>query len=140
MLTGKELGEAITSALALKGRGSQKDLAVALGIKPPSINDMKKFGRIDKKHLPALWKFFSDVVGPEHWDIKQYTWQEEPKIDIATELALSAIQKIGKQKFTVFSVLSIDNPESLENFDLFKQVMADAYNRGVADATQKPAA
>ncbi len=79
MLTGKQLGEAIKTALALKGRGAQKALADALGMKPPSINDMKNFGRIDKKHLPALWKFFSDVVGPEHWGIQQYPWHEDLK-------------------------------------------------------------
>lgn len=77
MLTGKELGKAIADALALKGYGAKAALARYLGMKPPSVADMTKFGRIDKAKLPALWRFFSDVVGPSHWGLGQYPWIDQ---------------------------------------------------------------
>jgi SOS-response transcriptional repressor LexA len=79
MLTGQELGKAIASALQIKGRGAQADLARALDIKPPSVSELKNTGRIDKSKLPSLWRFFSDIVGPEHWGIEQYPWAESGK-------------------------------------------------------------
>lgn len=81
MLTGKKLGNAIASALLLKKRGAQAQLAEALGMKPPSVSELKETGRLDKSKLPVLWKFFSDVVGPEHWGLERYPWAE-PNIEL----------------------------------------------------------
>src|SRR5690606_8324588 len=52
------------------------------GIKPSSINDWEKRGTIAKERLPDLWQYFSDVVGPEHWGLRNYpseivTWNEK---------------------------------------------------------------
>lgn len=78
MLTGEELGEALRIAIEKKaarweaeGRGRllKKDIAAHFGIQPPSLQDWIKFGRIGKQHLNELVRFFSDVVGPEHWGI-----------------------------------------------------------------------
>lgn len=77
MLTGKELGRAISAALAIKGYGAKAALARHLRIKPPSVADMTEFGRIDKAKLTALWGFFSDVVGPSHWGMDQYPWADK---------------------------------------------------------------
>lgn len=75
MLTGKELGAAIAFAIKLKMKStgiSKKDIADHFGIKPPSIYDWIKKGSISKDKLPELWRFFSDVVGPEHWGLKSW--------------------------------------------------------------------
>ncbi len=68
MLTGEELGAAIAAAIEKKNV-KKKDVADCFGVKPPSIQDWIKRGTIDKAKLPALWQYFSDVVGPEHWGL-----------------------------------------------------------------------
>lgn len=66
MLTGKELGEAIGSAISKKGV-KPADVARHFGIKPPSVNGWVATGRIGKDKLSSLFEYFSDVAGPEHW-------------------------------------------------------------------------
>lgn len=68
MLTGKELGAAISEAIKRK-RCTKAELARHFAIKPPSISDWVKRGTIGKEKLPELFQFFSDVVGPEHWGL-----------------------------------------------------------------------
>jgi hypothetical protein len=68
MLEGKELGAAIASAMVKKNVGPTA-LAAAFGIKPPSVSDWKTRGCVKKNHLPKLFAYFSDVVGPEHWGL-----------------------------------------------------------------------
>ncbi|WP_292992545.1 hypothetical protein [Nitrosomonas sp.] len=75
MLKGKELGYAIAEAIKLKiasgAVSSKKEIADYFGIQPPSIHDWIKKGSISKDKLPKLWDYFSDVVGPEHWGLKE---------------------------------------------------------------------
>lgn len=66
MLTGKELGTAIAEAIRKKGV-TKVAVAKHFGVKPPSVSDWIKRGTIDKGKLDALFLFFSDVVGPDHW-------------------------------------------------------------------------
>lgn len=68
MLTGPQLGAAIEAARKRKGI-TKVALAAHFGVKPPSIQDWVKHGTIDKGKLVELWRFFSDVVGPEHWGL-----------------------------------------------------------------------
>lgn len=68
MLTGHELGAAIESARQLKGV-TKKTLAEHFDVRPPSVQDWVKRGTIDKEKLPALWAYFADVVGLEHWGL-----------------------------------------------------------------------
>lgn len=68
MLKGEQLGEAIRSAIKLKGV-TQREVAMHFGVQPPSIHDWMKRGTISKEKLPELWRYFSDVVGPEHWGL-----------------------------------------------------------------------
>jgi transcriptional regulator with XRE-family HTH domain len=70
MLNKSELGKAIESARKKKGV-TKKAMADHFGIKPPSIQDWVKHGRIDKEHLTELFRYFSDVVGPDHWGLAQ---------------------------------------------------------------------
>lgn len=49
---------------------------------------------------------------------------------LAADLACRAINMLGKDKFTVHSRLSIDDPTSLENFEHFKSVLMMAYSAG----------
>lgn len=69
MLIGKELGAALTRAMQLKGV-SNADVAREFRIKPPSVCDWKKYGRIGKQHIHHLVDYFADVVGPDHWGIR----------------------------------------------------------------------
>jgi hypothetical protein len=75
MLEGEELAAAIRSAIELKNKRlghsayGPSALARALEIKQPSASELLATGRIAKSRLPALWKEFADVVGPEHWGL-----------------------------------------------------------------------
>lgn len=71
MLTGVKLGAAIAAAIKKK-KVTQRDVAAHFGVKPPSIQDWIKRGTIGKARLPELWAYFADVVGPEHWGLKQF--------------------------------------------------------------------
>jgi len=71
MLTGKQLGDAIRSALEMKKR-RPADLATHFRVKPPSVQGWLSKGTISKSKLPELWDYFSDVVGPEHWGMKAW--------------------------------------------------------------------
>ncbi|WP_373379875.1 helix-turn-helix transcriptional regulator [Cupriavidus nantongensis] len=68
MLTGDKLGAAIEQARLKKGV-SKKALADAMGVKPASVQDWVKYGRIAKERINDLVAYFSDVVGPEHWGL-----------------------------------------------------------------------
>jgi len=74
MLAGKELGKAIRSAIEKKKVAgvSQVEIAGHFGVKPQSIQTWMTRGAIGKEKLPELWDYFSDVVGPEHWGLKEY--------------------------------------------------------------------
>lgn len=80
MLSGKELGlaieQAINKKLALGTVRTKAEIARHFEIKPPSIHDWIKKGSISKDKLPELWKYFSDVVGPEHWGLEDFPNQE----------------------------------------------------------------
>lgn len=70
MLTGPELGQAIERARILKGV-TKKAMADHFDVRPPSIQDWVKSGTISKAKLPALWAYFADVAGPEHWGMSR---------------------------------------------------------------------
>lgn len=78
MLKGPEFGAAIAAAMQKKidtGKvRSQADIARHFGVKPPSLADWVKRGTVSKTRLPALWKYFADVVGPEHWGMTAAEW------------------------------------------------------------------
>ena len=75
MLNGKDLGRAIEQAINKKlASGSVKsktEIARHFNVNLPSIYDWIKKGSISKDKLPELWSYFSDVVGPEHWGLKE---------------------------------------------------------------------
>lgn len=76
MLNGTDLGAAIKAAIELKiasgAVASQAAIARHFNVRPPSIHDWIKKGSISKDKLPELWRYFSDVVGPEHWGLKSW--------------------------------------------------------------------
>lgn len=76
MLNGTDLGAAIKAAIEKKiasgAVASQAAIARHFNVKPPSIHDWIKKGSISKDKLPELWRYFSDVVGPEHWGLKSW--------------------------------------------------------------------
>ena len=76
MLSGKDLGRAIEQAINKKIASgpvkSKAEVARHFKVQPPSIYDWIKKGSISKDKLPELWRFFADVVGPEHWGLNEY--------------------------------------------------------------------
>lgn len=94
MLKGKELGAAIEEAIRLKiesgACSSKADIARHFDIKPPSIYDWINKGSISKDKLPGLWRYFSDVVGPEHWglDSKDLYYSDVKPIENVTPITL----------------------------------------------------
>lgn len=79
MLTGTALGAAIREAIEKKGV-TQREVARVFDVKPPSIQDWMKKGTVSKDKLPALWKYFEDVAGPEHWGLEQFPrWPSRPR-------------------------------------------------------------
>lgn len=110
MLKGKELGEAIKIAIERKiasgSVDSKTDIARHFGIKPPSIYDWINKGSISKDKLPELWRYFSDVVGMEHWgmtgsdakyadDMKNMASNTEPGPDIRGKVPLISWVQAG---------------------------------------------
>jgi hypothetical protein len=83
MLTGKELGAAIESAIQKKGI-TKKALAKAFEVAPPSVSDWVKRGTISKDKLPELFRLFSDVVGPAHWGLDAPLGLEQPRAHYKT--------------------------------------------------------
>lgn len=71
MLTGKKLGQAIEAARKEKAV-TKAELARVFKVKPPSIQDWVNNGTIEKGKLEALWRYFSDVVGPSHWGLSEF--------------------------------------------------------------------
>lgn len=79
MLTGRELGSAIREAIKKKGV-TQREVARIFEVKPPSIQDWINKGTVSKDKLPALWSYFHDVVGPEHWGLDAFPrWPLRPR-------------------------------------------------------------
>lgn len=81
MHSGIRLGEAIREAIELKiasgAVASKADIARHFGIKAPSIHDWINRGSIAKEKLPELWRYFSDVVGMEHWGLSDIPSMQE---------------------------------------------------------------
>lgn len=89
MLTGPELGAAIEAARIAKGV-SKKKLADDFEVKPPSVQGWVKNGRIDKSKLMDVIAYFSDVVGPDHWGLRQGFTYESLADSNAREVLLSS--------------------------------------------------
>lgn len=92
MLNGTDLGAAIKAAIELKiasgAVASQAAIARHFNVRPPSIHDWIKKGSISKDKLPELWRYFSDVVGPEHWGLRSW-----PDMGSAGSTAPAATEK-----------------------------------------------
>lgn len=78
MLKGKEFGKAIGQAIQRKldnGQVKSKaEIARHFSMKPPSLSDWVKKGAVSKDKLPELWRYFSDVAGPDHWGMTDEEW------------------------------------------------------------------
>lgn len=81
MLNGKEFGKAIRRAVELKletGRVRTKaEIARHFEMAPASLFDWMNKGTVSKEKLPELWRYFSDVAGPDHWGISAGEWPVE---------------------------------------------------------------
>jgi hypothetical protein len=44
------------------------------------VQDWMNKGTVSKDKLPALWKYFEDVAGPEHWGLDSFPrWPSRPR-------------------------------------------------------------
>jgi SOS-response transcriptional repressor LexA len=121
MLTGPALGAAIEAARLKKGV-SKRALAAAFGVSPPSVQDWVNRGTIDKQKLPALWAFFQDVAGPEHWGLG--SWPSFPPVNaglstltVAQELSPPYLQTLQLPATQVPVIGTLEKGESTM-FDL----------------------
>ncbi|EFN6767933.1 DNA-binding protein [Escherichia coli O39:H21] len=115
MLSGKDLGRAIEQAINKKiASGSVKskaEVARHFKVQPPSIYDWIKKGSISKDKLPELWRFFSDVVGPEHWGLNEYPIPTSLISDTKSELLdiNSLYQAASDEKRAIVAFLLSEN-------------------------------
>lgn len=125
MLTGRELGEAIEKARALKGV-TRTELAAYFGVRHESTYDWTNHGRIAKKHLPRLFDYFSDVVGPSHWGLDAPLSPSQP-LRIDPEILRSAF---GAARYAAGKL------NLVFDIDTLAPVIAFAYNeRGMTNGT-----
>ncbi|MDR5813348.1 hypothetical protein QCE62_07045 [Caballeronia sp. LZ033] len=68
MLTGPDLGRAISQAIEKKGV-TKKAFADAMGVRPASVQDWIKYGRLAKHRINDLVDYFGDVVSAEYWGL-----------------------------------------------------------------------
>ena len=117
MLNGKELGQAIAQAIKLKKASGaisrEVEVARHFGVKQPSLADWKKRGTISKEKLPELWRYFADVVGPEHWGMKgsQTSLDAEAPttVDVHASKMLDAYQRADEAtKAVVDAILGVE--------------------------------
>lgn len=71
MLSGPALGAAIKEAMTLKGV-TQQDVATEFDVLQPSVSYWVRTGRIKKDKLDHLMRYFSNVVGPDHWGLTAF--------------------------------------------------------------------
>jgi len=105
MLTGPELGAAIEAA-RIKKNVPKNALAKVFGISAPSVNGWVTTGRIDKSKLIEVIRYFSDVVGPEHWglasedaellQVSQSSVASDSQAETAADTVLKMLAKAGK--------------------------------------------
>lgn len=89
MLSGDKLGKAIGEAITKKGI-SKAQFARDFNVKPPSVQDWVKFGRIDKSRLEDLFTYFAGVVPSEHWGLSSLPAQELVDKLVAAAMTVSA--------------------------------------------------
>lgn len=53
---------------------TKAEVARHFGMQPPSLADWVKKGSVAKDKLPELWRYFSDVAGPDHWGLSPEEW------------------------------------------------------------------
>lgn len=105
MLTGPELGAAIEAA-RIKKNIPKNALAKEFGVAAPSVNGWVSTGRIDKSKLIEVIRFFSDVVGPEHWgltaddadtlQVSSGPSEAQGQADTAADAVLKMLSRHGK--------------------------------------------
>jgi len=144
MLKGEKLGQAIKQAIALKkasGAISTKvEVAKHFGVKPPSVADWEKKGSIAKDKLPELWRYFSDVVGPDHWGMTHWPQAQQAKTDAITAL-LPRVPLIHKSQVVDWldgKVLDTDDAGAVASFIAHQLHAGDKAFAFIEDASSMP--
>lgn len=119
MLKSKELGKAIEVAIQKKlDNGSvptKAAIARHFGVKPPALSDWVKKGSISKDKLPEVWRFFSDVAGPEHWGMTDDEWPSGLTDSQALDLEIPSFLQVNQSPTRFNSQL-----ESAKNIKSFR--------------------
>lgn len=110
MLYGDELARALTEAILKKGV-TDSEVARAFGVKPPSVFEWKRHGRIHKRHIPKLLSYFQDVVVPEHWGLDS---QPEVKAGYVSFDLLDTVASAG------VGALAFDTPEVIQQVNVLE--------------------
>jgi SOS-response transcriptional repressor LexA len=134
MLSGQALGRAIAEAIKLKKNSGkikfQADIARHFGVSRASIHDWQDSGFISKDKLAEVWRYFSDVVGPEHWGLDSWptdvinpddnkipvrTWEQSNAANEETKEWLDVPHKLRKENMFA---LKVDNSAWFPTFQI----------------------
>lgn len=63
---------------------------------------------------------------------------EATRKTLATDLAFQAVELLGSRPMTIKQVLSLDDPDSITDFDRLKQILLMAYDAGRAAQEDSP--
>lgn len=112
MLTGPDLGKAIEAARLKKGV-TKSALAANFHVTSPSVQGWVNTGRIDKTKLIEVIRYFSDVVGPEHWGLTQ------------------------EDGFLLQALNEIDNPEAPTAAEMVRAMLATKAGRALGEEAKR---
>lgn len=116
MLNGEEFGAAVAAAIQMKidsgAVRSKAEIARHFGVRAPSVEDWIKKGAIKKERLPELWRYFSDVAGPEHWGLTESEWP----IGLSTRVNNLRVEIAGAADPNAFQHVTDDEQALLKAF------------------------
>uniref|UniRef100_UPI003744AFDE S24 family peptidase n=1 Tax=Metapseudomonas otitidis TaxID=319939 RepID=UPI003744AFDE len=112
-------------------------MASAFGVAPPSVQGWVNTGRIDKSKLIQVIRYFSDVVGPEHWGLSR---DDNDLLQLDDDLSAAAPQSaadIVRAMLETKAGKSI-SPEARERLLLAAEETQPATNVITADFSRRP--
>lgn len=123
MLTNKELGHAIKTALESIGLKGPTAVARAFNIAPPSAANWFATGRITKEKLLEIMDMCAEKHGPEHWGLTKWAGQRYP-------IPTGEQRPVAAHCGTVAYLARSDNPDIQAVVDMMLET--DDKGRGMA--------
>lgn len=116
----------IAKAIAAKGV-AKTEVAAHFGVKPPSVQGWINTGRIDKRKLEELWRYFSDVTTPADWGLAAWPWLDQDHSQPAPNTVAGLLAQIAPMlnanedlRHAVLELASVEPIEPGQNQASFK--------------------